>query len=154
MNESISETARRHREAMMEALGDPEAVRFCESFFFITQIWDDLVDGDKQRDIEDVNRAFWLSLVEMPANAFYLRHAAHLNAFIAQAACAWFDANTLETGTTHDKTLAFVLRDAVGGLISHCAYLLGGYEWMRSVSPDLRRLAHEEPLGKYLRGLK
>lgn len=146
--------ARDHRQAMMEVLGDPDAVKFCESFFFITQVWDDLVDGDRKVDKADVDRAFWLAMVEMPANPFYALHGPALNAFIAQSACAWFDANELEQGTTHEKTLAFVLRDAVGGLISLCAYLLGGYDWMRAVSPGIRRLVHDEPLGKYLRGLK
>jgi len=147
------EKAELQRRAMAGVLGDPEALAFCESFFFITQIWDDLVDGDKDVDPEDVNRAFWLALVEMPANPFFARHAAQLNTFIGQAACAWFDANTLERGTEHEKTLAFVLRDAVGGLVSLCAYLIGGYDHMRAVSPDVRRLVHDEPLTTYLKEL-
>lgn len=154
MEQERIEKALLQRRAMREFLGDEDALAFCEAFFFITQIWDDLVDQDKAIDPADVNRAFWLALVEMPANPFFARHAAQLNAFIGQAACAWFDANVLERGTTHERTVAFVLRDAVGGLISLCAYLVGGYDRMRAVSPHVRRLVHDETLETYLRGLQ
>lgn len=154
MKQETIEKARLQHQAMRDILSDEEALAFCEAFFFITQVWDDLVDQDKAIDPADVNRAFWLALVEMPANPFFARHAAQLNAFLGQAVCAWFDANVLECGTSHEKTLAFVLRDAVGGLISLCAYLLGGYDRMRAVSPHVRRLVHDETLETYLRGLE
>jgi hypothetical protein len=146
--------AKVHARAILEIVRDHDAAVFCESFFYITQVWDDLADGDKAVGEPEVSRAFWLALVEMPKNAFFVRHRESLTAFIGQAACAWFDANWLEHGTTHEKTVAFVLRDTVAGLISLCAYLVGGFDYMRLVSPEVRRLAHDEPLGHYLRGLK
>jgi hypothetical protein len=155
MDEEQKQKAMQQAYSITEFLaGDKEAAAFCDAFFFITQVWDDLADKDKEIDPEDINRAFWLALVEIPRNRFYLRHAAEIGPFLAASINAWFDANELERGSTHERSLAFVLRDLVGGLISRCAYLIGGYEWMRKVSPDIRRLVHDEPLGLYLRGLK
>jgi hypothetical protein len=134
--------------------GDMEAARFCDQFFYITQVWDDLADGDRVRTPEDIDRAFWLALVELPGNRFYLRHGAELRTLVAAFVQDWFAANVLERGDGHDRSLAFVLRDRVGGLIAHCALLAGGYAWARQVNPDIRRLVHDETLSDYLRGLK
>lgn len=133
--------------------GDAQAVALCDQVFHLTQIWDDLVDGDKEVCIEDINRAFWLALVEIPQNPFFQRHQAQLTPLLRAAVADWMDAGSLEQGDNHERTLAFVLRDAVGGLVSQCAYLIGGYEWMRTVSPDVRRMVHDETLDTYLRRL-
>jgi len=133
--------------------GDAEALALCDGLFRLTQIWDDLVDRDKAVAPEDVSRAFWLALVELPANPFFRRHEAELRPLLAACVTAWQDATELERGDGHERTLAFVLRDAVGGFVSHCAWLLGGYHWLRRVSPTVRRIIHDETLDDYLRGL-
>lgn len=132
---------------------DADAVRLCQNLFALTQVWDDLVDADKAVAPEDVNQAFWTALVELPQNPFYRRHAEQLQPVIRTALADWLDATVLETGTGHERTLAYVLRDTVGNVVSQCAYLLGGYQWMRAVSPDVRRMIHDETLDGYLRRL-
>lgn len=130
--------------------GRKDAVRFCQLLFRVSQVWDDLVDGDRQVAAEDINRAFWMLLVELPVNSFYNDHFSHLQPLLSQYICDWLDANELEKrGDDHGKNIAFVLRDGIGAIIIQCAYLLGGYDYMRKVSEEVRRHIFEEGLEKY-----
>lgn len=129
-----------------------DATRFCEQILFVAHLWDDLVDGD-EAGTDRINRAFWTALVDLPGNPFYQRHYAHLAPVIRRAAGDWMDANDLEKGASHDRSLAFVLRDAVHGVIIEAAYLVGGYDWMREVSMVIRRKWHDETLDEYVDGL-
>lgn len=131
--------------------GTEDAVVFCGLLGEISQVLDDLVDGDKAVAEDEIERAFFLALIELPRNPFYARHYAALNPMIQAAFAAWQDANVLERGNDHDKTLAFVLRDMLTDVAVACAYLIGGYEWAREVGPDIRRFFHDETLGTYLR---
>ena len=155
MNDAERAKAARHAGRVLEFLGgDVEAARFVDGLFFVSQVWDDLVDRDREVDPEDVSRAFWLTLAELPANGFYRRHRDDLLPLVRTAMADWLDATTLERGTAHERTVAFALRDSLAAVVSACAYLKGGYEWMRRVSPEIRRMIHDETLGSYLRGLR
>jgi hypothetical protein len=148
-------TASLQKEALGRFLRDDEAaVDFCMRFFFITQVWDDLVDKDRPVGERQVCRAFWEALCGIPWNPFYARHAQVLGPVMRAYIADWFAANELERGSVHERTVAFALRDAVAGLVTQCAYLVGGYEWMCRTAPEIRRLAHDEKLENYLRGLR
>ncbi len=129
--------------------GHIEAVEFCRTLFRISQVWDDLVDGDESLSTEDINKVFWECLVELPQNPFYQRHFFTLQPLLREYIIQWLDANTLEQGSDHDQNIAFALRDGIGGIISQCAYIIGGYERMRAVSPEIRKHIFEEPLENY-----
>lgn len=155
MNDAERTQAAQHAGRVLEFLGgDVEAARFVDGLFFISQVWDDLVDRDREVDPEDVSRAFWLAMAELPANGFYARHRQELLPLVRMAMSDWLDATALERGTAHERTVAFTLRDNLAAVVTGCAYLKGGYEWMRKVSPEIRRMIHDETLGTYLRGLK
>lgn len=130
------------------------AVRFIEDLAFISQVWDDLVDGDKIPAPEQVTAAFTRALVELPRNPFYNKHFPVLQALVGNAIQCWLDANELERGDRRDRVLAFVLRDRLADLVSACAGIVGGAQWQRLASPEIRRMAHDESLGDYLRGLR
>ncbi len=132
---------------------EPEAVRLVEDMGLLSQIWDDLVDGDRAVPPQAVSKAFWLALVGIPENHFFRRHRAMLQPLMRCYITCWLDANELERGTDHDRTVAFVLRDVLGDVIIQCAGLIGGYDYMRSVGPRVRRMVHDETLGEYLEGL-
>lgn len=135
-------------------LGRKDAVEFCQLIFRISQTWDDLIDGDRRVAPEDINRAFWMAIVEVPANPFYRRHFAYLHPLLAGYITDWLDANELQlTDGDHGRNIAFVLRDSVGALVSQAAYLIGGYEYLRKVSPDIRRHIFEDSLGEYKKRL-
>lgn len=131
-------------------LGRRDAVEFCQLVFRISQIWDDLVDGDRGVAPDDISRAFWMALVDIPANSFYRQHFAYIHPLLAGYITDWLDANKLQTvDGDHGQNIAFVLRDSVGAIVSQCAYLIGGYEYLRKISPEIRRHIFEETLSDY-----
>lgn len=133
--------------------GDAQAVQFCQNLFSITQIWDDLVDRDKPVDNDTINRMMWLAMIEIPRNPFYYQNSLALTQSMEIFMADWFDANELETGCKHEKSIAFVLRDSVGTIVIQCARIIGGYQWMREISADVRRFVYDESLDSYLKAL-
>lgn len=133
--------------------GDAGAILLCQHLFEISQIWDDLIDGSYVGK-EQINRAFWLALIELPHNPFYVKHLTYLRPLLQHFVMDWFDANALEQRDDHQRNIAFVLRDSVGAIVSHCAFIVGGYDWMRQVSPEIREHIFDEPLENYKKGLE
>lgn len=131
------------------------AVAFCEQLFRISQVLDDLIDKDKPVSEVTITRAFWLALIELPANPFYRQHEPYLRPLMASALQDWTDATTMErAGDEHGKHLAFVLRDQLTAVVIQCAYLIGGYSWMQGVSEHIRRHFHEDSLTDYMNDLR
>jgi len=142
------------KQLIVQALqGNQEAAAFCSMIFEASQVWDDLIDGDKPVDKEQINSVFWNLLVALPGNAFYRQHIDSITPIIMQSISDWHVANALEKGDNHDKSIAFVLRDSVSALLIHCATLIGGYQWGRNVAVDIRRAIHDETLDEYVKGL-
>ncbi|BDQ35934.1 hypothetical protein SYK_02940 [Pseudodesulfovibrio nedwellii] len=129
--------------------GDLGAVQFVNDIGFISHVWDDLVDGDSPT-VDNVNKAFWLALVGLKENPFYQRHRAELVPLMRSYINCWLDSNIMERGNDHAKSVAFVLRDMVSDIVCQCAYLVGGYDWMRQVSPQIREVVFDEPLNNFL----
>ena len=131
------------------------AVAFCEQLFRISQVLDDLIDKDKPVSDLAITKAFWLALIELPANPFYRQHEPYLRPLMAAALQDWMDATCLERlGGDHGAHLAFVLRDQLTAVVVQCAYLVGGYDWMQSVSVQIRQHFHEDSLGDYMSDLR
>lgn len=129
------------------------AATYCEMLFRISQTLDDLIDKDKPVTDAVLIRTFWEALIELPANPFYRQHEPYLRPLMASALQDWRDSACLERSDNHHyKTLAFVLRDQLTGMVSQCAYLVGGYEWMNKVSLSIRDHFHEDTLEAYLNG--
>lgn len=133
---------------------DRDAVKFVMDIAGISRIWDDLYDQDRKVDPYDLNLAFWRALVEIPSNPFYVQYQYQLIPLLREYINNWMDANEFERGDHHQKTLAFVLRDSLGGLLAQCAYILGGYDWMRQMSPKIRAVQFEESFEQYLEDLE
>jgi hypothetical protein len=135
-------------------LGNRDAVRFCSCLFHVSQVIDDLIDQDKQITARDIERSYWDAMIEIPSNPFYQRHIQTLVPLMQTAFNDWLDANDLEYSDDHGKNIAFVLRDSVGSIACQVAYLVGGFDHMRSVSMLIRRHIFEESLTDYKEGLK
>lgn len=135
--------------------GQAAPILFCEALFRISQTLDDLIDGDKPVTGDAVYRAFWEALVDLPGNPFYRQHESALRPLMAAALQDWRDSVTLErAGDHHGRTLAFVLRDQLTGVVVQCAGIVGGFEWMQQVSAEIRRHFHEDALVDYLAEFK
>ncbi|MFM2625739.1 hypothetical protein [Vibrio owensii] len=139
-------------------LGDKTAIDFVVKLFNISQIFDDLIDKDKSVSDEDIFRSYWVCLVELPKNPFYVRHAATLIPMMQIFLVDYRDSVILERERAlkeneHGKNIAFVLRDSIGSIITHCAYLIGGYEHMANISVQVREVIFDESLEAYKEGL-
>ena len=135
--------------------GNGAAIEFCRTLFRISQALDDLIDRDTPISDARIYQAFWEALIELPANPFYRHHEMTLRPLMASALQDWWDATRLEQAdNVHGRTLAFVLRDMLTGVVVRCAGLVGGFEWMQEKSVAIRLHFHEDTFGQYLEDLE
>lgn len=141
------------RELLLWALkGDPGAVLFVESLSRISQVWDDLIDGDATVPHGTINAAFREALTGIPRNPFFLAYRDQLLPVMDVVINDWLTANVLEKGSEDDKHVAWVIRDSLCALLTFCAQLLGGHEWAEQVSITVRRWTHDESLEVFANG--
>jgi hypothetical protein len=132
-------------------IGDPHALEFLITFGDICEVWDDLIDQDKPILPEDIHRAFWSLLIELPLNPFFDKFKANIIPVLITGVNAWMDSNELEKGNDNDKIFAYVLRDWYMELVSFIIYLTRGKDYLRMVSIDIRRFfTDHETFEKYL----
>lgn len=130
------------------------AILFCESLFRISQTLDDLLDRDRPVSQETVYNAFFEALIGLPANTFYRENEPFLRPLMAMALQDWRDSFVLERMPEyHHRSLAYVLRDQLTGLVVQCAGLIGGAQWMQQVGPEIRLHFHDETLADYMAAL-
>ena len=144
-----------NRELCVRAMrGNTGALQFLDLITGILHLWDDLQDKDKAVSDAMVSKGFWDALVELPRNAFYAQHFEALNSTLAVAIQNWHAANAMEASTSEsDKEIAFIIRSAYVDLVILCAIIVGGYEWGREVTPEIRRFWHDETLAGYKENL-
>lgn len=118
-------------------LGDDDALNFLVTISNITEVWDDLIDGDKPVTAGQVNGAFFDALVNLSNNPFYVKYRERLTPIIIQSINSWLDANDLEKGGSNQRALAYTLRNMDIQLLQFIVYLVGGFEHMRSVSREI-----------------
>jgi hypothetical protein len=128
--------------------GDAAAVEYCQIVFRASQILDDLIDGDNVSSLSIVN-TFWEIMIDLPKNSFYREHVDTLVPMQQVFLQDWEDASNLEKLGPEDVNIAFVLRDTIGGIVTHAAALVGGREWARSIAIAVRRHIHEDTLDEY-----
>ena len=58
--------------------GNQSAVDFCITIGSIAEIWDDLIDKDKDVSNAEINETFWDCLIRLPNNYFFNEHKAFL----------------------------------------------------------------------------
>ncbi|HNR51814.1 MAG TPA: hypothetical protein PKI80_09545 [Deltaproteobacteria bacterium] len=138
-------------------MGNGDAIRMANELFFISQVWDDLVDKDKPVDAATINRMMWVALVDLPLNPFYQLNFCALHPIIRASIIDWMVATDfenkigLEDELPVDPSVPYVLRDSISAILCHMAYLVGGYDWMVQVSPEIRAWVHDEAMTDYVR---
>lgn len=134
--------------------GNAEAIDFCNAFFKSIQLLDDFCDQDAGAGRAEAEELTWLVLYRVAFHPFLHRHYAYLLPLVRASVIDWIDANKLEKMGSHEKTLAFVLRDTVSSILIHVAGIIGGDEWMMQVSLEIRQHIYEDTLEEYLKGLE
>lgn len=140
--------------------GNIAAEDFCRKLFNISQIMDDLIDQDNPITNEDIFKCFWDCLIELPKNPFYIQHQATLIPMMQVFLTDYRDSVILERGDyqTSDqnrqaKHIAFIIRNSLGSILIHCAYLVGGYEHMTDISNQVRLMIFNESFEEYQEAL-
>jgi hypothetical protein len=131
--------------------GDTDAVDMVLSIAETSHIWDDLIDRDKPVSDTQINRAFFIALLELPRNPFYIKHRIELLPVMTTSAVNWLTANEYEKGADEEAhALAHVLRYSIADLVLLVAFIIGGRDWVQKVAPELRRLSQKDSLQAYL----
>lgn len=136
--------------------GNEDAIRMANELFWISQVWDDLVDQDAPVPAATINRMMWIALVDLPLNPFYQLNFCALHPIIRGAIIDWMVATDIENSAglgedapVVDVSVSYVLRDSISAILCHMAYLVGGYDWMVQVSPEIRAWVHDESMSEY-----
>lgn len=120
----------------------------------ILHTWDDLIDQDREVNLEAVNRAFFDLLVGLGQIPFWRAHQDRLSPVLVAAIANWHAANQFEAADDERRLhIAFIIRSDYANLLIVLAYLVGGYEWMREVTPTIRDLWTDETFASYLDNL-
>lgn len=136
--------------------GDEEAINLMNDLAMVSQVWDDLIDRDKPVDNRMINEAFLALLYCLPRNDFYTQNITELQPVIDSAMIDWFTANELEQckgseiWDSHEKPMAWCLRDSLASVLICCAKIIGGMDWAISVSLEIRRFVHDEAIEDYM----
>ena len=125
--------------------GNLAAVKFCLDLTYIVHLWDDLIDGDKERSPKEISYAFKLALIDLVDNPFYLQNMRELKSVLTDAILKWEDANILERSKSqNDIAMAWMLRAGLLGVFNYCAYIIGGWQWIEKVGVQMRQIYDEK----------
>lgn len=131
------------REAMLRwTRGDEAAADFLHQISEIARLADDIVD-----ERENVQRnVCWLlsrTLTVLPLNPFFMRYAASLAPLINTIIVQWQQSDEYRlSGDRLKQTFGFVMREAVGALVTAVAGIVGGYDHAKTVAEDFFTTCH------------
>ena len=115
--------------------GDEIAADAIAQAIAISHVWDDLIDRDREPSVAEINNAFRYALVGLPRNPFWRQHQDEFSLLLEHAILDWHTSNAL---TGYNMPAAFVLRCSAASLIIRAAAIVGGFEWARQVSTEIR----------------
>lgn len=131
---------------------DVNAMLFLSIIMDAVELWDDLIDKDKAVSDETVNRVFINLMFWLPQNTFFTAHKTYLMPLVMTCINAWMDSNDLaQSKTERDLHTAWYLKQMGVELYGAVAFLIGGFDHMRSVSAEMRDVLAHEPFSDYLK---
>ncbi len=102
-------------DAMLELLGDPDAVRMMNDIAAVSHAYDDLIDRDKPMGDDRIHALTWKLLVSLPSNPFYATHEALLRPVLIAGILNWHAANAMEaSGDLEELRIAHAIRYSIG----------------------------------------
>lgn len=132
------------RQHLTGLIKDPHAVDMCMDLMKIAQIWDDLIDKDKEIDPASVHDVFITALIKLPSNPFYMAFSSELRPLLMNVYLQWRAANEMEqSGKEEDINKAYMLRAGIYQVFAYCAFLVYGVEKSAEISADVWRIYGE-----------
>lgn len=132
--------------------GNESAIEFIEILGGISQVWDDLIDGD-HADKRSINDAFVDGICILPRNQFYVQYFTELQPLIEAAVLDWMMSNKIEDSEGGPNAMSWLLRDNLAGVIIGAAKIIGGMAWADKISLEVREHIHDEPIEDYTNGI-
>ena len=118
--------------------GNQDALNMYRMFIDLTHTWDDLVDKDRDVSPEDINRAFSIALIYLPANPFYRSIESAVVPMLLMSLSAYHTANHFEkTKDLHGIEIAHVLRYSAGHIIAYAVNACVGPEKAKEYMPEV-----------------
>lgn len=136
---------------LAEWIEDEDAIQFIKVFGTICELWDDLIDQDKEITKDFVNDVFTMVFVDLSLNPFFDLYKSELVPIIITGINAWLDANELEAGPHDQRVVAYTLRSWYTEIINFTICRLYGFHRMRELSLEIRQFFLAcESLDEYL----
>ena len=124
---------------LIEWIGDPSAVEFIQILGMSTELFDDLVDRDKEISEAQIFSLIMSLWVKLPFNSFWNAHKGFLMPVLLMSINAWQDANVLEKGEGSDQVYAYVFRNLTLQVLPMVIFILHGEQRMRELSLEMHR---------------
>lgn len=136
--------------------GNKDALAIVSAFRLITHIWDDLVDQDKPVSPAEINGAFWMALVVLPANPLWQALAPTLIPVLKNGILEWFASNTLEQDAVNPiaREISHICRAGAGDIFLMMAEAIGGPGWAAEHAAELKLMNSDETFAEYVKGLE
>ncbi|MDE4621740.1 hypothetical protein [Sinorhizobium meliloti] len=122
--------------------GDEAAADFLAEIAAIARLADDIVDEGENRQ----RNVCWLlvrTMTRLPVNPFFIRHAQALAPLINGVIVQWQLSD--EWRSSRDalkRQFGFVMREAVGSIVTAVAAICGGYDHAKTTTEDFFELCH------------
>jgi hypothetical protein len=130
--------------------GNQAALDVFRMFVDLSHVWDDLVDKDKEATEDDINNAFLICLVYLPANPFYRSIQEQIMPMWLTVASAYQTANKFERDKdAHGIEIAHGLRYAAGNIVAYMMYVCVGAEKAKDFLPDMWKNVFFERFDEY-----
>jgi hypothetical protein len=130
--------------------GNQDGVNLFRSLVTLLHTWDDLVDKDKPVSETQVNEAFLIALVQLPANPLYRAIQADILPMWVTIVSAYEAANSMERSKDpHGLEIAHSLRYAAGHIIAYAMQACIGASRAREFTPDMWKAVFYERFDDY-----
>jgi len=130
--------------------GNQDALNMYRMFVDLAHLWDDLVDKDKDASEDDINNAFLICLVYLPANPFYRHIQEQVLPMWLTVVSAFQTANKFERDKDpHGIEIAHGLRYAAGNIMAYAVHVCIGAEKAKEVLPEMWKSVFHERFDEY-----
>lgn len=130
--------------------GNQDALNVFRMFVDLSHLWDDLVDKDKEATEDEINNAFLICLVYLPANPFYRSIQEQVLPMWLTVVSAYQTANKFERDKdAHGIEIAHGLRYAAGNIVAYMVYVCVGPEKAKEFLPDMWKTVFFERYDDY-----
>jgi hypothetical protein len=125
--------------------GNQDALNVYRMFVDMAHAWDDMVDGDRRVPEQELNNAFLIALVYLPANPFYRSIQDQILPMWLSIVSSYEAANKFEREKDpHGVEIAHTLRYAAGNIIAYAIHVCVGQEEARKHIPEMwKAVVHE-----------